>query len=184
MLAEDQGIAFSKFVQYVRNIAAAPCNPAGRLLLDKFHTPEVFRPHSKKTNGFKKPNAKESFGGIGTYVRLGAPSRSRLSRATWRNLPPTRSVLGETVAVGGLAALHVGFRGFNVHSRRFWRENMKSIPIIHFLSLQTGFYRTLARHVDCNGHKTIYGISVSEIFRSPRRRRFEKRQHGLVECIN
>ena len=82
MLAEDQGIAFSKFVQYVRNIAAAPCNPAGRLLLDKFHTPEVFRPHSKKTNGFKKPNAKESFGGIGTYVRLGAPSRSRLSRAT------------------------------------------------------------------------------------------------------
>ena len=34
--------------------------------------------------------------------------------------------LNQAVAVGGLAALHVGFRGFNVHGRRFWREKIKN----------------------------------------------------------
>ncbi|MDE0112744.1 MAG: hypothetical protein OXN84_10725 [Albidovulum sp.] len=50
----------------------------------------------------------------------------RSGRAIWRTLPPTRSELGQTVAVGGLAALHAGFRGLDAHGRRFWREKMKN----------------------------------------------------------
>ena len=39
--------------------------------------------------------------------------------------------LGQAAAVGGLAGLHVGFRGLDVRGRRFWRGKMKNrLPII------------------------------------------------------
>ena len=39
--ADDQGVAFAKFVQNVCNPAFAPCNLAGSFLLDEFHASEI-----------------------------------------------------------------------------------------------------------------------------------------------